>query len=95
MKVAKNKLAPPFRLAEFDILYGEGISKAGDILDLGVEHKIVDKSGTWYGYGEVRLGQGKENARQYLVDNPKLMDEIEAKIRAKVGLVGPPAATEE
>ena len=97
VKVAKNKLAAPFRIAEFDILYGVGISKAGDILDLGVEHKIVDKSGTWYGYGEVRLGQGKENARQYLIDNPKLMDEIEAKIREKVGGVaaGAPAAAEE
>lgn len=97
VKVAKNKLAAPFRIAEFDILYGVGISKAGDILDLGVEHKIVDKSGTWYGYGEVRLGQGKENARQYLVDNPKLMDEIEAKIREKVGGVaaGAPASEEE
>jgi recombination protein RecA len=97
VKVAKNKLAAPFRIAEFDILYGVGISKAGDILDLGVEHKIVDKSGTWYGYGEVRLGQGKENARQYLIDNPKLMDEIETKIREKVGGVaaGAPAAAEE
>ena len=85
VKVAKNKLAAPFRLAEFDILYGFGISKAGDILDLGVEHKIVEKSGTWYGYGEMRLGQGRENARQYIVENPKLMDEIEAKIRAKLG----------
>ena len=94
VKVAKNKLAPPFRLAEFDILYGHGISKAGDILDLGVENKIVDKSGTWYGYGEVRLGQGKENARQYLIENPKLMDEIEAKIREKVGLVGGTSASE-
>jgi len=95
VKVAKNKLAAPFRQAEFDILYGIGISKAGDILDLGVEHKIVDKSGTWYGYGEVRLGQGKENARQYLVENPKLMDEIEAKIRAKVGMTGGTPAAEE
>jgi recombination protein RecA len=97
VKVAKNKLAAPFRIAEFDILYGVGISKAWDILDLGVEHKIVDKSGTWYGYGEVRLGQGKENARQYLIDNPKLMDEIETKIREKVGGVaaGAPAAPEE
>jgi recombination protein RecA len=96
VKVAKNKLAPPFRQAEFDILYGTGISKAGDILDLGVEHKLVDKSGTWYGYGEVRLGQGKENARQYLIENPKLMDEIETKIREKVGMTGgAPAAGED
>ncbi len=93
VKVAKNKLAAPFKQAEFDILYGVGISKAGDLLDLGVEHKVVEKSGTWYGYGEVRLGQGKENARQYLVDNPKLMDEIEAKIRAKVGVAVEPSGS--
>ncbi len=95
VKVAKNKLAPPFRVAEFDILYGTGISKAGDILDLGVEHKIVDKAGTWYAYGETRLGQGKENARQYLVENPKLMDEIEVKVREKAGLTGAGAAPAE
>jgi len=95
VKVAKNKLAAPFRIAEFDILYGIGISKAGDILDLGVEHKVVDKSGTWYGYGEMRLGQGRENARQYLVENPKLMDEIEAKIRAKLGVSVTVAETKE
>ncbi|MEW5765183.1 MAG: recombinase RecA [Acidobacteriota bacterium] len=93
VKVAKNKLAAPFKQAEFDILYGVGISKAGDLLDLGVEHRVVEKSGTWYGYGEVRLGQGKENARQYLVDNPKLMDEIEAKIRAKVGVAVEPSGS--
>ncbi len=90
VKVAKNKLAAPFKQAEFDILYGVGISKAGDILDLGVEHKVVEKSGTWYAYGDVRLGQGKENARQYLVENPALLDEIEAKIRAKVGIAPDP-----
>jgi recombination protein RecA len=90
VKVAKNKLAAPFKQAEFDILYGVGISKAGDLLDLGVEHKVVEKSGTWYGYGEVRLGQGKENARQHLVDNRALMDEIEAKIRAKLGIAADP-----
>ncbi len=86
VKVAKNKLAPPFKVAEFDILYGAGISKAGDVLDLGVENKIVDKAGTWYSYGDVRLGQGRENARQYLNDNPALMDEIEGKIRTKLGV---------
>ncbi len=85
VKVAKNKMAAPFKVAEFDILYGEGISKAGDILDLGVEHKIVEKSGTWYAYADQRLGQGKENARQYLKDNPKLMEEMEAKLRSKLG----------
>ncbi len=88
VKVAKNKMAAPFKNAEFDILYGEGISKAGDLIDLGVEHKLVEKSGTWFAYGETRLGQGKENARQFLKDNPKLMDELEAKLRAKLGFNG-------
>lgn len=92
VKVAKNKLAAPFRQAEFDILFGEGISKAGDLIDLGVEHKIVEKAGTWYSCGEVRLGQGKENARQYLQENPKLMDEIDGKLREKLGLATPPPA---
>jgi recombination protein RecA len=95
VKVAKNKLAAPFKQAEFDILYGTGISKAGDVLDLGVEHKFVEKSGAWFSCGDVRLGQGRENARQYLIDNPKLMDEIEAKIRAKLGATAAPAAAEE
>jgi recombination protein RecA len=94
VKVAKNKMAAPFKLAEFDILYGEGISKAGDILDLGVEHKMVEKSGTWYAYGDQRLGQGKENARQYLKDNPKLMEEIEAKLRSKLGFAAAEAPAE-
>jgi len=94
VKVAKNKMAAPFKAAEFDILYGEGISKAGDMIDLGVEHKLVEKSGTWFAYGEVRLGQGKENARQFLKDNPKLMDELEAKLRAKLGFNGAEPAAE-
>jgi recombination protein RecA len=91
VKVAKNKLAAPFKQAEFDILFGVGISKAGDLLDLGVEHKMVEKAGTWYSCGEVRLGQGKENARQFLQENPKLMDELDAKLREKLGLTTPPA----
>ncbi len=95
VKVAKNKLAPPFKVAEFDILYGAGISKAGDILDLGVENKIVDKAGTWYSCGDVRLGQGRENARQYLNDNPALMDEIEGKIRTKLGVSAQPPQEEK
>ncbi|MEJ2420391.1 MAG: recombinase RecA [Acidobacteriota bacterium] len=89
VKVAKNKVAPPFKLAEFDIIYGKGISKAGDLIDLGVEHKMVDKAGTWYSYGETRLGQGKENARQFLLDNPEIMNELEARLREKLGF-GPP-----
>lgn len=86
VKVSKNKMAPPFRQAEFDILYGQGISKVGDIIDLAVEQKLVEKSGTWYAYGDTRLGQGRENAKAYLLDNPKIMDELEKKIREKHGL---------
>ena len=81
VKLVKNKVAPPFKDAEFDILYGEGISKNGMLLDLGVEAGIVEKSGAWYNYGEMRLGQGRENARIYLKENPELAKEIEEKIR--------------
>ena len=81
VKIAKNKVAPPFKDAEFDILYGEGISKNGMLLDLGVEAGIVEKSGAWYNYGDMRLGQGRENARVYLNENPELAKEIEEKIR--------------
>lgn len=81
VKVVKNKLAPPFKQAEFDIIYGEGISKEGSILDLGVDLGVVSKSGAWYAYGDERLGQGKENARDYLKQNPQVLAEIEDKIR--------------
>ena len=87
VKVVKNKVAPPFRVVEFDILYGEGISKTGELIDLGVKAEIVEKSGSWYSYGEVRIGQGKENARKFLIDNPDMAAEIEGKIRADAGLV--------
>lgn len=87
VKVVKNKVAPPFRVVEFDILYGEGISKTGELIDLGVKAEIVDKSGSWYSYGDVRIGQGKENARKFLIDNPDMAAEIEEKIRADAGLV--------
>ncbi len=87
VKVVKNKVAPPFRIAEFDIIYGEGISREGDLLDLGIAHKMVDKSGSWFSYGEIRLGQGRENARRFLKDNPDLADEIDGKIRSILGLV--------
>jgi len=87
VKVVKNKVAPPFRVVEFDILYGEGISKTGELIDLGVKAEIVEKSGSWYSYGEVRIGQGKENARKFLIDNPAMAAEIEEKIRADAGLV--------
>ncbi|MGI6166876.1 MAG: recombinase RecA [Eubacteriales bacterium] len=81
-KIVKNKVAPPFHVAEFDILYGKGISRAGEILDFGVKLDIIQKSGTWFSYEGERMGQGRDNARKYLEDNPGLMDEIEEKIRA-------------
>ena len=80
VKVVKNKLAPPFKIAEFDIMYGKGISKAGEILDIGVELDIVKKSGSWYSYGETKLGQGRDAVKQLILDNPELADELEAKI---------------
>jgi recombination protein RecA len=94
-KVVKNKVAPPFRQAEFDILYGEGISREGEILELGVLHHIVEKTGAWYNYGKDRVGQGKDNARDYLKQNPKLAQEIEGKIRAAVGVAGAAEAKEK
>ena len=84
VKIVKNKIAPPFRTAEFDIMYNEGISRTGDVLDLAVTHGIVEKSGAWLGYGEGKIGQGREAAKQYLADNPKVLEEIEAKVRKKV-----------
>jgi recombination protein RecA len=86
VKVVKNKLAPPFREAEFDIIYGEGISRLGSLLDLGVTYKVVEKSGAWYTYGSERIGQGRENAKRFLQENPAMADEIEAKLRAALGL---------
>ena len=86
-KVAKNKVAAPFKIAEFDILYGEGISFTGELIDLGVEHRLVQKSGSWYSYGETRIGQGKEAARQFLADNPEVAGEIELKLRECLGLL--------
>ena len=82
VKVVKNKVSPPFKQAEFEILYGEGISREGEIIDLGVQHGIIDKAGSWYSYGDDRIGQGKENVREYLKQNPGTADEIENKIRA-------------
>jgi len=82
VKVVKNKVAPPFRLAEFDIMYGQGISKAGELIDLGVEHDILTKSGSWFSYGETRLGQGRDTVKQLFVDNPELAEEVEVKIKA-------------
>jgi recombination protein RecA len=88
-KVVKNKLAPPFREAEFDMIYGEGISKAGTVLDAGVEHGVIEKSGTWYTYKGERIGQGRENARKWLQDNPAVLADLEAKIRETLGLRAP------
>lgn len=84
VKVVKNKVAPPFRLAEFDIMYGEGVSKVGEVLDIGVDMGIVKKSGSWYSYDDARLGQGRDSVKDVLKDNPELMEEIEAKIKAEL-----------
>lgn len=84
VKIVKNKVAPPFRVAEFDIMFGEGISKAGEVIDLGVEYGIIKKSGSWFSYGDTKLGQGRDAVKNLLLDNPDLMDELEGKIRAEV-----------
>jgi len=85
--VVKNKLAPPFKMIEFDIMYGEGVSKMGEILDLGVKAGVVDKSGSWFSYNSERIGQGRENAKAFLRDNPQMSNAIEAQIRQNSGLV--------
>jgi recombination protein RecA len=90
VKVVKNKTAPPFKIAEFDILYGTGISRIGDLIDLAITHKIIDKSGAWFSYGETRLGQGRENVRQFLDQNADLAREIDAKVRRALGLIKEP-----
>ena len=87
IKIVKNKMAPPFREAEFDIIYGEGISKEGDLIDLGAAHDIVEKSGAWYSYGGERIGQGRENARQFLKDHPDLMKKLDLQLRTALGMV--------
>ena len=84
VKIVKNKIAAPFRVAEFDIMYNEGISKTGDIIDLAVEHEILGKSGAFYKYNDQNIGQGRENAKRYLLENPDVMTEIDAKVRAKI-----------
>jgi recombination protein RecA len=95
VKVVKNKVAPPFRQAEFDLMHDNGISREGDLIDLGIEDKLIEKSGSWINYGELRLGQGRENAKQYLRDNPALVDEISRKVLEKRGLVVPTGAAGE
>jgi recombination protein RecA len=88
VKVVKNKVAPPFKVADFDILYNEGISREGEIIELGVVHRIVEKSGAWYAYKGEKIGQGKDNAREFLRENPEMAQEIETRIREAVGIVG-------
>jgi len=89
VKVVKNKVAPPFRIATFDIMFGEGISKNGEIIDLGVDHDIIQKSGSWYSYGNAKIAQGRESAKQFLDDNPEVAEEIEAKIKEKILGISP------
>ena len=89
VKVVKNKMAPPFKTAEFDVLYGEGISKEGSVLDMALQVNVVKKSGSWFTYGGDQLGQGRENVRQFLKDNPELTEEIENKVKAEFGLIEP------
>jgi len=93
VKVVKNKVAPPFRISEFDIMYGEGISYEGDLLDLAVQHKIVEKSGAWFAYGSERLGQGREKAKQFLQENTTVSNTIEARVQKELGLIKEPEAT--
>ena len=101
VKVVKNKMAPPFKMVEFDIMYGEGISKIGEIIDLGVQAEIIDKSGAWYSYKDEKIGQGRENTKQFLKDNPEMLNEIESRIRSNSDTVEelmidpPPPTTEE
>jgi recombination protein RecA len=100
VKVVKNKMAPPFKQVEFDIMYGEGISKIGEIIDLGVQADIIDKSGAWYSYKDEKIGQGRENTKQFLKDNPALLEEIETRIRSNSNtveelMIDPPALPDD
>ena len=95
VKVVKNKVAPPFRTTEFDIMYGEGISKMGEIIDLGVNYEIIKKSGSWFSYGDTKLGQGRDAVRNLLLDNPELQDELEAKIKTAIHKENNPEIVEE
>ena len=96
VKVVKNKLAPPFRIALFDIMFGEGISKNGEIVDMGVEFGIIEKSGAWYSYGGIKIAQGRESAKKFFADNPEVAKEVELKVKDKVnGIEAPEEAPEE
>ena len=92
VKVVKNKVSPPFKTAEFDILFGEGISREGEIIDMGANAKVLDKSGAWYAYNGEKIGQGRDNAREFLRENPDLAREIENKVRESLGIAERPAA---
>ncbi|HBC03715.1 MAG TPA: DNA recombination/repair protein RecA, partial [Aequorivita sp.] len=87
VKVVKNKVAPPFKQAEFDIMYGEGISKVGEIIDLGVDFEIIKKAGSWFSYDDTKLGQGRDAVKNLLLDNPELMDELEKKIKDAIAAI--------
>ena len=87
VKIVKNKVAPPFREAEFDIIYGEGISREGDLIDLSVAQNLIDKSGSWYSYNGDRIGQGRENARQFLKDNPEIRQQLDTELRKALGMI--------
>jgi recombination protein RecA len=91
--VVKNKVAPPFRASEFDIMYGEGISREGDLVDQGAEHGIIEKSGAWYSYKGERIGQGRENAKQFLKDNPDVRKDLDTELRRILGLLPPVGAS--
>jgi recombination protein RecA len=95
VKVVKNKVAPPFKTVEFDVMYGEGISREGSLLDVGIEHEVVQKSGAWFAYGDERLGQGRENAKQFLKENHEVRERILDEIYDKLGLNEPVEAAEE
>jgi recombination protein RecA len=95
VKVVKNKVAPPFKTVEFDVMYGEGISKEGSLLDIGIEHGVIQKSGAWFAYGDERLGQGRENAKHFLKENDEVRERILGDVYEKLGLSGPPAGAEE
>ena len=86
VKVVKNKVAPPFKMTEFDIMYGKGISKEGDIIDLAIKGDIIEKTGAWFSYGDMKIGQGKENSKKYLLDNPDIYSEIIEKVKSFMGL---------
>ncbi len=95
VKVVKNKVAPPFKVVEFDIMYGEGISKEGSLLDIGIENAVIQKSGAWFAYGDERLGQGRENAKQFLKENDEVRERILAEIYEKLGLKAPEETFDE